>query len=263
MRSEAVAALATWRLWLDLDGRPGWENMALDQAMLDRAGRGETWLRLYRWAPHCLSFGRHEPALRRYDRGRIESLYLDVVRRPTGGRAVWHAEELTYAIAAPCEELGGLRQAYHEIHAMLLDGLARLGIAGALAPAGRPVGPGAGACFASPAGGEVMVGGRKAVGSAQLREGAGLLQHGSILLAGRQDVVRAVTRGGSPPDLAGSLAEYTGTALDPVRVAEAVASAAADRWGGEWTPADGFAGILTEAGGYEARFRSPEWTWRV
>ena len=72
----------------------------------------------------------------------------------------------------------------------------------------RPVGrsdSGAGACFATPAGGEVMVGGRKAVGSAQLREGVGLLQHGSILLAGRQDVVHAVTRGGSQPDLAGSL----------------------------------------------------------
>ncbi len=263
MPSEAVATVATWRLWLDLAGRPGWENMALDQAMLDRAGRGETWLRLYRWAPHCLSFGRHEPALRRYDRARIESLGLDVVRRPTGGRAVWHAEELTYAIAAPADELGGLRQAYHEIHAMLLDGFVRLGIAGELAPAGRPVGPAAGACFASPAGGEIMVGGRKAVGSAQLREGAGLLQHGSILLAGRQDVVHAVTRGECPPDLAGSLTEYTGTDLDPGRVAEAVAAAAVDRWDGEWMRPDDCAGLLTEAAAYEARFRSPEWTWRA
>jgi lipoyl(octanoyl) transferase len=264
MPSEAVATAVTWRLWLDLDGRPGWENMALDQAMLDRARHGgESWLRLYRWAPHCLSFGRHEPALRRYDRTRIESLGLDVVRRPTGGRAVWHAEELTYAVAAPSDELGGLRQAYHEIHATLLDGLVRLGIAGELAPDGRPVEPGAGACFASPAGGEVLVGGRKAVGSAQLREGAGLLQHGSILLAGRQDVVHAVTRGGCPPDRAGSLTEYTGTALDPMRVAEAVAAAAADRWHGEWTRADGSAGLLAEAAVHEARFRSPEWTWRA
>ena len=71
------------RLWLDLEGRPGWQNMAIDQAMLDRAGRGERRLRLYRWTPHCLSFGRHEPASRRYDRAKIGALGLDVVRRPS------------------------------------------------------------------------------------------------------------------------------------------------------------------------------------
>ena len=49
----------SWRLLLDLEGRPGWQNMGLDQALLARAARGERWLRLYRWAPHCLSFGRH------------------------------------------------------------------------------------------------------------------------------------------------------------------------------------------------------------
>ena len=119
---------SSWRLLLDLDGRPGWQNMALDQALLARAGRGERWLRLYRWAPHCLSFGRHEPALRRYDRARIEARGLDAVRRPTGGRAVWHAEELTYALAAPAEPFGGLRQAYEEIHRMLLAALRRLGV---------------------------------------------------------------------------------------------------------------------------------------
>ena len=129
--------------WISTGGRAGrtWRST---RPCSTGPARGEPWLRLYRWAPHCLSFGRHEPALRRYDRARIESLGLDVVRRPTGGRAVWHAEELTYAIAAPAEELGGLRQAYHEIHAMLLDGFVRLGIAGELAPAGRPVGPGRG-----------------------------------------------------------------------------------------------------------------------
>ena len=100
-----------FRIWLDLDGRPGWQNMAIDHALLDRGAGGERWLRLYRWSPGCLSFGRHEPALRRYDRGRIESLSLDTVRRPTGGRAVWHAEELTYAVAAPSEALGALRVA--------------------------------------------------------------------------------------------------------------------------------------------------------
>lgn len=224
----------SWRLLIDLAGRPGWENMALDQALLARAARGERWLRLYRWSPHCLSFGRHEPALRRYDRARIEARGLDVVRRPTGGRAVWHAEELTYAVAAPAEPFGGLRQAYEEIHRMLLAALRLLGVAAELAPARRAAPVDAGACFASSAGGEITLGGRKLVGSAQLREGAGLLQHGSLLLAGRQDTVQELTRGAPPADLALPLAEVGGRALDPCTVAEAVGRASSERWGGSW-----------------------------
>lgn len=253
----------SWRLLLDLDGRPGWQNMGMDQALLARAGRGERWLRLYRWAPHCLSFGRHEPALRRYDRDRIEARGLDVVRRPTGGRAVWHAEELTYALAAPASPFGGLRQAYEEIHRMLLAALRLLGVDAALAPPRAAVAVDAGSCFASPAGGEITVGGRKLVGSAQLREGAGLLQHGSVLLAGRQTAVREVTRGGAPADLAVPLADATGRASDPGEVAEAVAAAAAGRWGGAWDRTTPDRTLLTEALSHGVRFRSPDWTWRA
>ena len=253
----------SWRLLLDLDGRPGWQNMALDQALLARAARGECWLRLYRWAPHCLSFGRHEPALRRYDRGRIESRRLDVVRRPTGGRAVWHAEELTYAVAAPAERFGGLRQAYEEIHRMLLAALRLLGVGAELAPP-RPTLPvGAGSCFAAPAGGEITVRGRKLVGSAQLREGAGLLQHGSLLLAGQQSTVREVTRNGAPADLAMALSDAIGETPDPGVVAEAVADAAAQRWGGTWERTSADPALLAEASSHEVRFRSPDWTWRA
>src|SRR5512134_3612466 len=84
-----------WTLIVDPAGRPGAENMALDQALLDQAERaGEGFLRLYRWEPFCLSFGRHEPALKRYDRAAVTRRGLDTVRRPTGGRAVWHAREV-------------------------------------------------------------------------------------------------------------------------------------------------------------------------
>jgi lipoyl(octanoyl) transferase len=253
----------SWRLLLDLDGRPGWENMGMDQALLARAGAGERWLRLYRWAPHCLSFGRHEPALRRYDRERIEARGLDVVRRPTGGRAVWHAEELTYALAAPAEPFGGLRQAYEDIHRMLLGALRLLGVDAELAPPRAAMSVDAGSCFASPAGGEITLGGRKLVGSAQLREGAGLLQHGSVLLAGRQTPVQEVTRGGAPPDLAVPLADATGRVRGPGEVAEAVATAAAERWGGAWERESPDPTLLAEASSHGARFRSPDWTWRA
>jgi lipoate-protein ligase A len=253
----------SWRLLVDLEGRPGWQNMAIDQALLERGAAGERWLRLYRWSPHCLSFGRHEPALRRYDRERIEARRLDVVRRPSGGRAVWHAEELTYAVAAPAEPLGGLRQAYEEIHRMLLAALHRLGVHAEMAPAGMPAGVDAGACFAIPVGGEITVRGRKLVGSAQLREDGGLLQHGSLLLSGRQTAVQELTLGGAPGDLAGALAEAMNSPPDVADVAEAVALAAAERWGGTWKRTAATTDLLAEAMRHEVRFRSPAWTWRT
>jgi lipoate-protein ligase A len=235
--------------------------MAIDRALLERAQRGEWWLRLYRWAPPCLSFGRHEPALRRYDRSRIEALGLDVVRRPTGGRAVWHAHELTYALAMPDGMLGGLRESYHEIHRMLLLALHRLGVPAEMAPAVSAAGLGAGACFAAPAGGEIVAMGRKLVGSAQLRESGALLQHGSILLGGRQGVVGEVTTGRAPPDLAGSLADVTGREVAWRDVAEAVVTAAEACWGGVWERDVVTGGLLDAAARYEPTFRSPEWTW--
>ncbi|MBA3317386.1 MAG: hypothetical protein H0T50_04765 [Gemmatimonadales bacterium] len=252
-----------WNLWFDLEGRPGPQNMAIDQALLDRAGRGERWLRLYRWAPHCLSFGRHEPARRRYDRQRIADLGLAVVRRPTGGRAVWHADELTYALAVPADAMGGLRQAYHEIHRMLLGALGILGARAEMAPLRRAEGLDAGACFASPAGGEIVTGGRKTVGSAQLREGRGLLQHGSILLTGRQTILQDITLDHVPPDRAGPLGDSIGRCPDIGEVAGAVALAAATRWGGEWEQPAASAALLAEAAGHEVRFSSPTWTWRA
>jgi len=253
-----------WHLWLDLDPRPGALNMAIDQALLERAGRlGERRLRLYRWQPHCLSFGRHERALRRYDRDRIAAMGLDTVRRPSGGRAVWHAEELTYAVAVPAAELPGVRAAYLEIHRMLLNALQSLGIDADMAPECRVPGLDAGACFATPVGGEIVVRGRKVVGSAQVREGGGLLQHGSILLRDDQAVVRAVTRGGAPPDGSAPLEQVIGAALPAADLAEAIAAAAAERWGGGWTREGADSALLAEARRHDARFSSADWTWRA
>ncbi|HEX3236287.1 MAG TPA: lipoate--protein ligase family protein [Gemmatimonadales bacterium] len=251
-----------WRLWVDDTPRPGWTNMALDQALLDRAAHsGERWLRLYGWEPHCLSFGRHEPAARRYDRARVEALGLDVVRRPTGGRAVWHGREVTYALAAPSAELGTVRESYVEIHQMLLGALGRLGIPARLAPGGRAVGVGSGACFASPAGGEIMVQGRKAVGSAQLRQGGALLQHGSILLETDQAVVQAVTRGTPLPDLAGPLASLLSAPPSAEELVDAIASTAVERWGGRWERQPSGDALVDGASRHAARFRSDAWTW--
>ena len=101
--------------------------MGADYALLRCAQQGVGALRLYRWAPGCLSFGRNEPTRIRYDRDLIEERGLATVRRPTGGRAVWHDAEVTYAVAAPADRFGSLAQSYNIIHAMLAGALRRLG----------------------------------------------------------------------------------------------------------------------------------------
>jgi lipoate-protein ligase A len=236
--------------------------MAIDQAMLDLAERGTACLRLYRWHPFCLSFGRNEPALRRYDRRRIDSLGLDTVRRPTGGRAVWHADELTYAVACPAAVFGQLPAAYRAIHETLAAALRGLGAEPALARTpdrGTPLD--AGACFASPAGGEVMVDGHKVIGSAQLRQGDALLQHGSVLLGGSQAVVASVTRGVPAAGRDAPIGALLGRAVGFEESAAAVADAAR-AWPGAWSELAVPAPLLAAARPHEARFRSPEWTWR-
>jgi lipoate-protein ligase A len=252
-----------WTLLVDPAGKPGWQNMATDQALLDLAvGEGRAFLRLYRWEPATLSFGRNEPALRRYDRAAIEGRGLDTVRRPTGGRAVWHAEELTYAVAAPEATFGSLRTAYLRIHETLATALRTLGAGASLAgPPARTSGVDAGACFASPAGGEVMAGGRKLVGSAQLRERGALLQHGSLLLAGSQAVVAEVTVGTPPADQSTALDAVIGGPVPFADAANAVA-VAARAWPGHWEDAADFPALDAAAALHAAHFRSDAWTWR-
>jgi lipoyl(octanoyl) transferase len=237
--------------------------MAIDLALLDRAEHeGESWLRLYQWQPHCLSFGRHEPATRRYDVARIRDLGLDTVRRPTGGRAVWHGRELTYAVAAPTSRFGSLHEAYLEIHEMLGDALGQLGAAVSLAPRSRAAPVDAGACFSQPAGGEVMVAGRKVIGSAQLRRGSALLQHGSILLEEDQRIVLALTSGSTGGDpLTAPLASLLDRPVGSLEVVDMVARTAAERWNGSWDRSPRTDLVVDAAARYFPQFQSPAWTW--
>jgi lipoate-protein ligase A len=240
--------------------------MAIDQALLERAQyQGESWLRLYQWAPYCLSFGRHEPATRRYDSERISELGLDTVRRPTGGRAVWHAEELTYAVVAPAERFGSLPAAYLEIHDMLADALRAMGARASLAPSVRTPPLDAGACFSQPAGGEIMIEGRKVVGSAQLRQGGALLQHGSILLADNQAMVLGLTRGATTAPLSqpSQPAPKTPAARSfrSQQISRAITQAAESRWPGEWSRVPDPEPVLRTASSFYPHYRSAAWTW--
>ena len=250
-------AQSSWHVVVDDVGRPGFLNMALDRALLEDADRsGRATLRLYCWTPPCLSFGRHEPASRRYDRARVEQLGLDVVRRPTGGRAVWHEHEVTYAVAAPVDAFGSLRAAYRTIHERLAAALRALGADATLAPdrltarpADRP-----GSCFDAPVGGEVLVCGRKLVGSAQVRHGGAFLQHGSILLDGSQEIIQAVSRQPSAVSGATTLSGALGWAVTFQEVVDAIRRT----WGEGLTPTAPYRLLLP----LPAQFSDPAWTWR-
>lgn len=256
MTSETTGDISVmdWELILDSAGRPGALNMAMDDALLALSmTTGRAVLRLYRWSPPCLSFGRNEPALTRYDRAEIERRGWDVVRRPTGGRAVWHGDEVTYAVAAPIAAFGSLQASYCAIHERLAAALRTLGVPARLAPKeGHPEGLSAGACFASPVGGEVTVHGRKVVGSAQVRLGSAFLQHGSILLGGSQENIGAVSRQPSAVGSATTLSQVLGRSVTFDEVAGAIVAT--------WSPA------LTPTVPYRpppsAVFSDPAWTWR-
>ncbi len=186
--ATAHAAGVDWHLLVDPIGRPGSENMSIDAALLERVDRtGEAFLRLYRWDPPCLSLGRNDPV--------VERPGIATVRRPTGGRPVWHEHEVTYAVAAPLAMFGRLKDAYRAIHERLAAALQALGADARLAEdrpivrlSARPT-----SCFATTVGGEILVRGRKLVGSAQVRRGAAFLQHGSILLDGSTEPANATT----------------------------------------------------------------------
>lgn len=267
-----------WWFWRD-GPRAGPDNMAIDQALLELAGNeGLAVLRLYAWDPPCLSFGAHEPATRRYDRARIAAQALPCVRRPTGGRAVYHHGELTYSLTSPLERFGSLRSAYQEIHGMLAESLRSVGIAATLAPAGGPVpGVASGPCFDAAVGGEVLVTGRKLIGSAQVRSRTALLQHGSLLLHDDQELVRELAAGAGPTS--DSPPTPTPVTLDSLRaerirtgpdddpgntwdlIATAIAETAPRAWPGRWRPLDP-APVLQEATRHLARFSDPAWTWK-
>jgi lipoate-protein ligase A len=187
-----------WRLLLAAP-RSGAENMARDSALQARAARtGETVFCIYSWTRPTLSFGRHQPAAGLYDIEKIRCSNVDVVRRPTGGRAILHDHEVTYSVTAPVMDAAPLRETYARINRILLDGLGRLGIDVELsAPGERAPTPSVRPCFETPAKGELVARGRKLVGSAQWRDQGGLLQHGSILVDDDQSLLPSFAAAGT------------------------------------------------------------------
>lgn len=246
-------------------GRGAW-NMAVDEALMAAARRGETILRFYAWDPPCLSLGRHQAARDRYDRDEIARRGLDVVRRPTGGRAVYHHRELTYSVTAPAGAWGSLRESYARINRGLLRGLAGLGAPAAAARArSRAPGPSTRACFRDPLPGEIVSGRRKLVGSAQRRDRGALLQHGSILLHDDQTVADELRRdGGADQETvrAAALAEVMDELPSRGRLEEALRAGFEEEFGAAVREGAMTSREERTARDLRRRYADPEWTWR-
>lgn len=185
-----------WRLIEDPPQTGAW-NMAVDEAILAAVAAGEAppTLRMYAWQPACLSIG-YGQRYRDIDAAGLRSHGWDVVRRPTGGRAILHTDELTYSVCAPANHpimQGGILPSYQLISGALLRGLELLAVPATreahydLDPDIDPRGP---VCFEIPSNWEITFEGRKLIGSAQVRRSGGdtgaggVLQHGTLPLRG-------------------------------------------------------------------------------
>lgn len=188
---RATGDRPAWRLVIEDSPRAGAENMGVDEAILlaHAAGKVPPTLRFYRWNPPAVSLGYFQDYLTEVDAAACRRLGVDIVRRTTGGRAVLHDKEVTYSVIVSMDQLPGtVAETYLRLAGGLVLGLRDLGVDAVLAPErGAPGGTGdagspGGACFEVPSSYEIVAGGKKVVGSAQVRRQGAILQHGSILL---------------------------------------------------------------------------------
>jgi lipoate-protein ligase A len=214
----------------------GWRNMALDRRLLalGEERRGSAFLRFFTWAGPTLSMGHLEPG-DAVDSTAAERDGVAIVKRPTGGRAVLHGDDLTYTVVLPRPDGSGLWETYNLISEILVDGLSSLGgrfhiekgKTGRSRMVQRP-------CFASVSRYEVVHRGRKVVGSAQRVRERAILQHGSIPIGkGYLDVVDymnlpSADRERLREEMEAStccLSEVLGRHVDPGEVADRLAGA--------------------------------------
>jgi lipoate-protein ligase A len=228
--------LGTWRL-IRSRAADGATNMAVDEAILRAVASRDAppTLRLYAWDPPCLSLGRGQP-VGDVDSQALQAAGYDLVRRPTGGRAILHIDELTYSLVVPEGDprvAGGVVESYRRLSAGLVRALERLGAEDIVADqrlenrnAEGPV------CFEMPSDYEITAGGRKLVGSAQMRAQGAVLQHGALPLYG--DIARICPLLASHPDpsqvraRAAVVDEVLGRAVARDEAAEALAEGFAE-----------------------------------
>jgi len=218
-----------WR-YLDSGPQPGALNMATDEAMLEAHLRGETppTLRVYTWRPPAISLGRFQDAEASVDLEACRRMGVDVVRRPTGGRAILHTEdEVTFSIVVSERRLGtrGVMESYRSLASSFVAALRLLGVESRLverSAGGRQPQAHDPACFAVKARCDLVLGSQKILGSAQLhREGVILQQNSLPLRIPLEDWARLFRRRPVAPAAVG-LRDAAGTALSYQQVADAL-----------------------------------------
>lgn len=184
---------ARWRAIAHEPAEGAW-NMAVDEAIFERvaAGAAPPTLRLYGWTPGTLSIGFNQGEVLTSGL-RLDAVPAPVVRRVTGGRAIYHDRELTYSVVCAADDphFGGtVWETYLKISACLVAALRAIGIDAGVAGlrgGGEALGygsprEGSPSCFSTPSPHEIAVGGAKIAASAQRRARGTILQHGSILV---------------------------------------------------------------------------------
>jgi lipoate-protein ligase A len=191
-----------WELIID-GPMDGVRNMAIDSALLDEVQNStipRTIVRFYGWRNPTISLGRNQQTEKAVDVDYCLGHGLGIVHRPTGGRAVLHDDELTYAVISNDTDCFGdtIYGNYKRVSEALCLGYNRLGVPAVLAPETRKTPALANdtdpPCFLSPSRYEVMVLGRKIVGSAQRRVRRSFLQHGSMPITCNREALARATR---------------------------------------------------------------------
>jgi lipoate-protein ligase A len=185
-----TGAPTQWRLLRTFPAQGAW-NMAVDEAILESAGTGAVppTIRLYAWSPPCLSLGYAQPTSD-VNFESLDSFGWDIVRRPTGGRAILHTDELTYSISGMNLEpqlVGSVLESYQRLSLGLLEALRLMGVEADTPRISSESNPNSNfnpVCFEVPSNYEITVAGKKLIGSAQARRKSGVLQHGSLPLYG-------------------------------------------------------------------------------
>jgi lipoyl(octanoyl) transferase len=258
-----------WRLIVHPRPLRGSFNMAFDEFLFSSLTEGPgTFLRFYQWERPTASLGRSQNIDGVIDLDYCGSHGVDVVRRITGGKLVLHHEEVTYSV---CSSDAGLftptlAGSYRLISQALIKGLEHMGLAGALADKAPPFyAKGTMPCFSHPAQDEIEVGGRKIIGSAQMRTGPRFLQHGSIPLAYDGALLKAVAAMTDDPAeiRMTSLSEELGFPVAADWAEERLIAGFEEFFGVRWAPITFTADDLNRIAEIEARrYANPEWTLR-
>ncbi|MEA3475835.1 MAG: lipoate--protein ligase family protein, partial [Candidatus Cloacimonadota bacterium] len=184
-----------WRFIISGKMAPA-ENMAIDEAILLGVLKGVSpqTIRVYDWDPPTVSFGFHQNIEKQIDLGKVKKYGLGIVRRPTGGRAVLHYDEVTYAVIADTNGImsGSILKSYQKIGSVLIKCLDDIGIYAEMEDGisqDKKQKDWSNPCFASASKYEIHYKHKKIIGSAQIRKNNVLLQHGSILLNHNQELM--------------------------------------------------------------------------